>query len=225
MLGRVLARAALLVASTALALVTAPGCGAPEPAKPRTPVPAASASAARAAALIVKRALFMRPSELAHVTNDRADPAAQALFQAHIAQPSVSLLPTPAPPRVTAIRLDDTRRDEAPGMTPAGDVFTATLAEGQRASMPLKLAVGACQTFIAQGGLGVIEVDLFITTGDVAAGRVVAEDPETGPIAVIGGRGKCFAGTPETAVDAVLHVIVRRGAGVVLVRAYKKPGA
>jgi hypothetical protein len=123
---------------------------------------------------------------------------------------------------VTAIALDDTRRGQAPGMKPAGEIFTATLAEGQRATMPVKLDAGECATFIAQGGLAVIEVDLFLTAGEGASAHILYEDPATGPIAVIGGYGQCVSGSAGAGLEAVLHVAVRRGAGVVLVRAYKR---
>jgi hypothetical protein len=107
-------------------------------------------------------------------------------------------------------------------MTRVGDVFVATLAEGQRATMPVKLSPGECATFIAQGGLGVIEVDLFLTQGDGAAARIIGQDPATGPIAVIGGHGQCFAGAPGSGTLATLNAAVRRGAGVVLVGEYRK---
>ena len=42
---------------------------------------------------------------------------------------------------------------------------SSTLAEGQRASIPVKLPLDACVVFIAQGGLGIMELDLFLTTG------------------------------------------------------------
>jgi hypothetical protein len=98
----------------------------------------------------------------------------------------------------------------------------ANLAEGQRGTMPVKVGAGECVAFIAQGGLGVIEVDLFLTSEKGAAGKILAEDPTTGPIAVIGGRGKCVTGVAGTGTDAVLNVTVRRGAGVVLVREYRR---
>src|SRR5689334_19667031 len=107
-------------------------------------------------------------------------------------------------------------------MKPSGEIFSTTLAEGQRATLPVKLAAGECATFIAQGGLGVIEVDLFLTGGEGVHARILAEDTATGPIAVIGGHGRCVTGPAGAGIEATLHAAVRRGAGVVLVRAYKK---
>jgi hypothetical protein len=195
-------------------------------AAPRTAeVPVAVAAAAvdpHHSVALARPELAARPSETAQVTEDHPDPEAQRLFAARMAQAAVPLAATTQPPRVTALSLDDTRRGEAPGMKAIGDLFTATLAEGQRATTRIKLAPGECETFIAQGGLGVIEVDLFLTAGDGPTARILAEDPATGPIAVIGGHGKCFAGAAGTGTEAVLHAAVRRGAGVVLVQAYRK---
>jgi hypothetical protein len=207
-------------------LVSAVAAGCAPPAPPEmsvsvSPAPPASAAPAGRRTVVLSRAQVERPSELTAVTEDRPDPEAQRQFEARIAQPAVALVAAPAPPKVTAIRLDDTRRGEAPDMKPVGEIFSATLAEGKRATMPVSIPAGACETFIAQGGLGVIEVDLFLTVGDGSSARILAEDPSTGPIAVIGGRGKCLQGKAG-GTEAVLHAAVRRGAGVVLVRVYKK---
>ena len=208
-------------------LVSAIAAGCAEPAPPVASVavsPAASASAAPGGrrTVVLSRAQVERPSELAPVTEDRPDPKAQQDFKARMADPAVALVPAPSPPKVTAIALDDTRRGEAPQMKPAGEIFSATLAKGHRATMPVHIPPGGCETFIAQGGLGVIEVDLFLTGGEGANAHILAEDPSTGPIAVIGGHGKCIPGAAGQGTEAVLHATVREGAGVVLVRAYAK---
>jgi hypothetical protein len=209
-------RAALLLSLVASACATAPAP--PPPAVASPPLPSAAAAPPNRT-VVLSRAQAERPSELAPVTEDKPDPEAERQFQARLAQPAVPLTATTSPPRVTAIGLDDTRRGEAPDMKPDGEIFVATLAEGHRATMPVKIPPGACETFIAQGGLGVIEVDLFLTRKEGASERIVAEDPSTGPIAVLGGHGKCL---PGSGTEATLHASVRRGAGVVLVRAYKK---
>jgi hypothetical protein len=212
----------LLRAATVTALVAAATVASCEPtAAPKPPeavVAPPVASSRRAVSLSTLR--HETPSELTPVTEDHPDPEAQRLFRERMAQTAVRLSPSASPPRVTAIALDDTRRGEARGMVPAGDTFAATLVEGQRAMMPIKLAAGDCAVFIAQGGLGVIEVDLVITDGDGPSARVLAEDTSTGPVAVIGGHGKCVTGA-AAGTAAVLNVAVRRGSGVVLVREYK----
>ena len=152
----------------------------------------------------------------------RPDPDARRLFLEGIAQPPASLGAPTNPSRVTTLALEHTARGEAGGMRPEGEVMAAELTEGRRASTLVTVGVGECATFIAQGGLGVIEVDLYLTSGTGSALRVLAEDPITGPIAVIGGRGACFAHSGSGPLAAELHARVRRGAGVVLVRSFRR---
>jgi hypothetical protein len=68
----------------------------------------------------------------------------------------------------------------------------------------------------------VVEVDLFLTAGEGSSARILAEDPSTGPIGVIGGHGKCWKSGKSAPLDATLNAVVRRGSGVVLVRAFGK---
>jgi hypothetical protein len=84
------------------------------------------------------------------------------------------------------------------------------------------LAPGECATFIAQGGLGIVEVDLFLTTGQGSQARILAQDPTSGPIAVLGGKGACFRNPQQGAAQLDLSVRARRGAGLVIVRGYRR---
>ncbi|WP_437573694.1 hypothetical protein [Sorangium sp. So ce887] len=206
--------AARLAAPLALALV-APGCGAGasasraevlQPSPPRAPA-AAPARAARNPP---------PPSDA-----PEPDPEAARLFLSRAGQrrPAAS---APAP-RVTALALANTARGEARGMTPQGDVVSLAIGEGESAAIPVRVAPEACAVFIAQGGLGVIEVDLFVTKGAPPSLEIVAQDADSGPIAVIGGRGACFTLPGDAPLAVSLHAQVRRGAGVVLVQAYRGP--
>ncbi len=189
---------------------------APEHPEVAIPPPTASAAPPSTAAAAAPPPI----SELDPAVEEKADPKALEMFRARIAAAPIPLAVTTSPPRVTAAALDDTRRGEAPGMT-KGDIYTAQLAEGQRATLPVKITPGECVTYVAQGGLGLIEVDLFLTVGEGQGARVLAEDPSTGPIGVIGGHGRGF--TAETPLAATLHVTARRGAGLVLVQTFRKP--
>jgi hypothetical protein len=153
-----------------------------------------------------------------------ADPEPARLFLADIGKPAETLSVQANPPRVTAIGLDNTARGEASGMTADRSIWSATRGEGQRAATPVTVAAGECATFIAQGGLGVIELDLFLTVAKSAPVRMLAEDRRTGSIAVIGGRGECFLNRGQTPLEADLHVRLRRGSGVVIVRTYRQVG-
>jgi hypothetical protein len=213
---------ALPLAPLLVALASLAACAA-RPAHPDRPdgrvAPPASSAAASAAAAPPLPAME-HISELDSVTHDEADPKALELFRQRMAQAAVPLAAVSSPPRVTAEPLDDTSLGAAPGMKPDGGIFAATLAEGQRTAKAVTIAPGQCVTYIAQGGLGVIEVDLFLTTGEGASARVLAEDPGTGPIGVIGGRGRCFSS--PTPVEGVLHAALRRGSGLVLLQAFRK---
>jgi hypothetical protein len=215
-----LARAPLF----ALLLCAAPlGCAAAAPAGTGLRgVRAAERTRRRAVPTVKPQQATLRPSEHEPVLDEVADPEAKRLFQARVADAAVALAPEPSPPRVTAIALEQTAAGEATGMKPDGEITAATLAEGKRAARRITIAPGACETFIAQGGLGVIELDLFLTTGQGAEQRILAEDPGSGPIAVIGGHTRCFQNTLSSPLEAELHATVRRGAGVVLVRAYRR---
>jgi hypothetical protein len=164
----------------------------------------------------------LRVSEHEPVAADVAEAEALSLFRAKMDESATPLVPTTRPPRLTSLALDDTARGEATGLSPAGPVLVATLKEGQRATTTLSLGPKECATFVAQGGLGIIEVDLFLTEGERAERRVLAEDSNTGPIAVIGGRGKCVPGLRDRPLTVDLFVTARRGAGVVLVGRYIK---
>jgi hypothetical protein len=161
------------------------------------------------------------PSTSAEPNAPRPDPESRRFFLARIAEPSVG--PGVAPPsRVTALALENTARGEAASMKPDADMITAILDEGQRLTVPVSIAAGACATFIAHGGLGVIEVDLFLTQGKGADVTILAQDPETGPIAVIGGSDGCFKGPKGEALSADLSVVARRGKGPVVARVFRR---
>lgn len=214
---QILARAALIAAS--ILLFVPLGCAsAPEPKKPKIAPPRKKA---RRPVRTAERAEAERRSEQEPVFEETPDPDALRLFQKLVEQPALALERDASPPDVTKIGLNDTALGEALGMRPWEMVMGATLKQEQRASMPVTLDPAACETFIAQGGLGVIEVDLFLTVGERGA-RVLAQDARIGPVAVIGGHGRCFTSGEDKPLAAELHVIVRNGAGTVLVRGYRR---
>jgi hypothetical protein len=205
-------------------LVTAlVGCASPATPDATTPAPggAQAAKRARRPTHAAAPTVVARPSEHDAVVADAPDPEAQRLLEKRLAEAAVPLDAKPA--KATELALADTARGEAADMSPLGEVVGASLKEGQRAMMPVTLAPGECATFIAEGGLGVIEVDLFLLRADRSAGlHVLAEDPGIGPIAVVGGRGHCYETPTKVPLAAEVHVTLRRGAGLVLLRGYKK---
>ena len=153
---------------------------------------------------------------------DAPEPEALRFFLDHLAAPAVTP-PGGAPPGVATIALANTALGETTGLTAQGPPVFARLLVGQRLSIPVTLPRGRCATFLAQGGLGVIEIDLFLTTP--AEGTVpgfLASEVAPGSIAVIGGRRGCLPAPEGAPSDLTLHAIVRRGDGLVLVQAFAR---
>lgn len=150
------------------------------------------------------------------------DQAARRDFLASLGSPGVGLNDQQPASPVTLLALENSARDEARGLEANTDIWTAVLATGQRAVRPVSLEPGHCVTFIAHGGLGVVELDLFLTVR--GGSEVLAEDGQTGPVAVLGGvrRGRCLSRPDGAAMEADLHVRVRKGAGPVVARAFHR---
>ncbi len=149
------------------------------------------------------------------------NPEAVRLFVESLAQPGLAFAPASDPPRVTEAALKNTALGAAFAMKPAGSIQSAKLREGERASLPVTVAAGECVTYVAQGGLGTIEVDMFLTRPGSPPPRVLQQDTEPGPMAAIG-RGECLRGDQDAALSAELHVRMRRGEGVVLLQRFQR---
>ena len=153
---------------------------------------------------------------------DAPEPDALRFFLDHLAAPAVPPS-SGAPPGVATIALAHTALGETAGLTAQGPQVFARLLAGQRLSIPVSLPPGRCATFLAQGGLGVIEIDLFLTTS--AVGTVpgfLASEVTSGPVAVIGGRRGCLPAPQGAPSELTLHAIVRRGEGAVLLQAFAR---
>jgi hypothetical protein len=163
--------------------------------------------------------------QVAPIDIDPIDPDAAAMLQKNW-----SLAPLgfneKDPPKLTSIAVETTSRSEARGLSADGPIVFANLAEGQRASESIALVPGDCITVIAHGGLGVMEVDAFLLA-QVDAGQssapppILCQDARTGPIAIIGGQGGCFAYSGGVATHADLAVQARRGSGPVVMRVFR----
>ncbi len=207
-----------LAACAALGL----GCRGEEAARPQViaaPAPSASASSSSSSAPPRSSADLAPPP----VAPEAPDPDALRFFLDHLIAPAVPPS-SAAPSRVAALALAGTALGETAGLTSQGPAVSAVLTSGQRLTIPVALPPGRCATFLAQGGLGVIEIDLFLTT-PAAEGKLpgfLAAELAPGPVAVIGGRRGCLA-APAGAPSALeLHAVLRRGAGAVLVQVYAR---
>ncbi len=206
------ARSLLLAAFAVVA-----GCR-PEPAAPPAVIAAPPASASAPAAAPRSSADLAPPA----LPPEAADPEARSFFLDHLSAPAAAPSRA-APPGVATIALANTALGEAVGLTAEGPIVFAELALGQRLTIPVTLPPGRCATFLAQGGLGVIEIDLFLTTpAQGAAPAILAAEVAPGPVAVIGGRRGCMT-APAGAPSALeLHAVLRRGAGNVLVQTFAR---
>jgi hypothetical protein len=149
-----------------------------------------------------------------------ADPEAQRSFLDSLELPALALSVEPSPPQVPFLALQNTARGEASEDAAEPDVWSARLETGQRATRKLSLTGGSCVTVVGQGGLGVTEIDLFLTRPEERP-VVIAADRNAGPVAVLGGRGGCVR-APAAGLELDLSARVRAGRGLVLVRVYEE---
>lgn len=212
-----------LVIVAACAVTLLPACASRTESQPLVvdPLPPrrgrASAPAAASAAASAPASGSASASDTA--STSVPDPEAARLFLERYVLPALPLLTDVRPSRVLALALDGSVRGETAGMSAEGPRFGANLAEGQRASVPVSFPAGACLTVVAQGGIGVVEVDLFLTTGEPNPVRIVAQDARAGPTAVIGGKDDCF--TFFEPFLGNLSVTARKGSGMVLVQQFR----
>ena len=211
------ASAALVVLAAALGCYkgAAPEATAPDPLHKSSPAAASARAAASSDADAVDGGLVVGAFD------GPPDPEAQRVLREALTHAAVAFDPG-KPPKVTLRGLDDTALGEAQGMTPDGPPRVVMLKQGQRAEEHVTVQPHACMTYIAEGGLGVAEVDVFLATGSGDDLKILAQDQRGGPIGVVGGRAGCVSNPASTPLEASLHVTLRRGAGVVLLRGYSK---
>jgi hypothetical protein len=124
------------------------------------------------------------------------------------------------PSPVLELALDSSARGETEGLSQDGAAQAFTLDEGGHARLPLALAKDTCVTIVAQGGIGVVELDLFVVAGEDKPPQILAQDPLSGPAAVIGGKPGCLPVDRDFA--ATLVAIARKGSGNILVERFRR---
>lgn len=124
--------------------------------------------------------------------------------------------------RVMLAALSNSALDAAFGMEPEGEVLGAELLEGERAARNVQLMPGKCLTFVAQGGLGTVEVDMALLRNEEHSVSVIALDEQEGPIAVLGRGSACLRHSEAKPFSGTLSVLMRKGGGLVLVRSYQR---
>lgn len=124
--------------------------------------------------------------------------------------------------RVLMSAFSNSALDSAFGMEPEGEVLGVELSEGERASQTLQLMPGKCMTWIAQGGLGTIEIDMVLVSAEGNAASIIALDEQEGPIAVLGRGMGCVRHKQSKPLPAALSVVMRKGGGLLLLRSYQR---
>jgi hypothetical protein len=105
-------------------------------------------------------------------------------------------------------------KKQAAGMKPMGEMFGAVLTEGSEfEGPPLTINPQQCVTVLAQGGLGVTEVDIRLAGKSLiqgAQGTPLAVDNTTGPEAAV---APCYKNVLMIAIPATVTIKATRGSG------------
>lgn len=133
--------------------------------------------------------------------------------------PATPVAAAPATPIITAVA-----GDEVKGMTAEGGAFAGSFTEGQTLEQPLTLAPGKCYSVVGVSLPGVQELDVKIVAQPVPQlpPAVLAQDSQTGPTAVVGGKGNCFKNALPVAVTGKVILTVSKGQGISGAQIYVK---
>lgn len=153
-------------------------------------------------------------------TASDADPEAIAALEKSLLLPPVMMSLSKHPSPVLALAFDGTTRGQVDGLSGDGPTRSVTLGEGEHARVPVSLSPGSCLTVVGHGGLGVVELDLFLMEPAQPSRRLIAQDLVHGPSAILGGKEGCFPA--ERAMELELYLLARRGAGEVLFQIFRR---
>lgn len=124
-----------------------------------------------------------------------------------------------ATPVITAVA-----GEEVKGMTAEGGAFAGSFTEGQTLEQPLTLAPGKCYAVVAVSLPGVQELDAKIVAQPLPQlpPTPLAQDSQTGPTAIVGGKGNCFRNALPVAVTGKVILTVTKGQGISGAQIYVK---
>jgi hypothetical protein len=126
------------------------------------------------------------------------------------------------------------KQDLGPGMKTDGNLVCEMIAESGAVSAPFTFAPGKCYSIIAYAFPNVTEIDIRAKPDlgpnpqpplSLLANTTVAQDSDTGPVAVIGKGKDCFkhpGGLVQIPFAAKAEVTARAGGGPVAVQVYSK---
>ncbi len=155
-----------------------------------------------------------------------APPAQDAGTTTQDATPVPEAAPEPTFDEVTkaqlAAQIAERAKTEAQWMKPVGEVFGGVAKDGETVeSSVFQIDLGKCYSVVAQGGLGVTEVDIQLKGAQVLPGMqpTLAVDNTTGPAASI---NPCWKNGFPVGFPATVTLVVRSGSGPVAAQVYVK---
>lgn len=142
------------------------------------------------------------------VTATTAPPPASSAPTNSMATPIAATLATPL--------ITSAAGEEVKGMQPEGGAFAGQFQEGQILEQPINLAPGKCYAVVGVSLLGVQELDVQIAAQPVPQlpAATLAQDNQTGGIAIVGGRGNCWKNAAPLPITGKVILKVTKGAGI-----------
>jgi hypothetical protein len=153
------------------------------------------------------------PAPLVSATAPAPTPTAATNSQA---TPIAATLATPI--------ITSTAGDEVKGMQPEGGAFAGQFQEGQVLEQPINLAPGKCYAVVGVSLPGVQELDVQIAAQPVPQlpAATLAQDNQTGGIAILGGKGTCWKNAAPIAITGKVILKVTKGTGIAGAQIYVK---
>lgn len=155
------------------------------------------------------------PAPLVTATSTAPAPTSTAATNSQ-ATPIAATLATPI--------ITSTAGDEVKGMQPEGGAFAGQFQEGQILEQPINLAPGKCYAVVGVSLPGVQELDVQIAAQPVPQlpAATLAQDNQTGGIAILGGKGTCWKNAAPLAITGKVILKVTKGTGIAGAQIYVK---
>jgi hypothetical protein len=111
---------------------------------------------------------------------------------------------------------------QAPGMSPEGQRFDATISEGQHAATTVTMQAGKCYTVVGVGyPPGILQLEMHLLAPPLYT-TSSGDEVSTTPTAVIGKGAKALCPVTPFPVPYKLDIVARKGSGGVAVQVYSK---
>jgi len=165
-------------------------------------------------------------SDAGYAAWDSGAPVQDAGTTTPDAAPVPEAAPEPTFDEVTkaqlAAQIAERAKTEAPGMKPVGEVFGGVAKDGGTVeSAVFQIDLAKCYSVVAQGGLGVSELDIQLKGAQILPGMqpTLAVDNTSGPSASI---NPCWKNGFPVGFPATVSLVVRTGSGPVAAQIFVK---